>query len=139
MGNAISNAASKTWNSVMKVSDELNADKLSNRLVEFGYNSGAGRIGGVAAGVVGAGGAAGATAVLLDKMNPLDTLQALPANVAEQSGALHKGVEIFQGALEFGAEVAVIGLTANFAVQSADATIDMIKASRHQSISLKDA
>ncbi len=139
MANAITKAAANGWNSVMKVSDELNADKLSNRLVEFGYNSGAGRIGGVAAGFVGGAGAVGATAVLLDKMNPLDTLQALPANVAEQSGALHKGVEIFQGALEAGAEIAVIALTGNFALQSADATIDMIKASRHQSISLKDA
>ena len=140
MANAISNSIGNAYNSFMKASDSLNTDKLANRLVEAGYNSGAGRLGGFIAGAIGVGASAGGTAVLWQNMNPVDTLiNEMPAAVKAQTGFVHQAVEVGGKLLEAGAETAVIALTANFGIQSVDAVVDMVKATRHASIDLKDA
>lgn len=140
MANAITNAISTGYGKFMQGADQLNADKLANRLVEVGYNTGLGRAGGVVAGGVGVAGSAGATALLWTNMNPIDTLvREMPAALAEQSGFVHKAVEAFGSGLEAAAEAFILANTVNFGVQSVDATIDMIKATRHQSLKLKDA
>lgn len=137
---AIGNAISNGYNNVMKASDALNADKLANRLVEAGYNSGLGRAGGVVAGGIGVAASAGATAALWAKMNPVDTLfRELPTAVAAQSGFLHQAIEAGAKVLEAGGETFIIANTANFGIQSVDAVVDMIKATKHQSLKLNDA
>lgn len=136
----ISNSISNGYKTFMRGADQLNADKLANRLVEAGYNTGAGRLGGVIAAGVGVGGSATATALIWDKMSPVETLfSEMPKAVAEQSGFAHQAVEVFGKVLEAGAETFILANTVNFGVQSIDSAIDMIKATKRQSLSLKDA
>lgn len=137
---SISSAISTGYRNVMQAADHLNADKLANRLVEAGYNTGAGRLGGVIAAGVGVIGSAGATALIWDKMNPVETLFTdMPKAVAEQSGFAHQAIEVFGKGLEATAEAFILVNTANFALQSVDAGIDMIKQTKQQSLKLKDA
>ncbi len=139
MASAIGNLVKSTWNTTMSASDQINADKLANRLVEFGHNSGAGRAGGVIAGLTGAGASIAATTVLFEQYNPLETMLVdLPPQYAAQTGAGHQAPEVFESALEATAESFILLGVLNFAVQSADATIDMLANTRHRALSLKD-
>lgn len=136
IGNAIANG----YNRFMGAADQLNADKLANRLVEAGHNSGLGRVGGVVAGGIGVVASGGATAVLWEKMSPVETLfQELPQQLAaQQGGALHKAIDIFGGVLEAGAETFVLAHTLNFGLQSVDATVDMLRDTKFRALQLKD-
>lgn len=140
MANAITNAVSNGYSKFMGAADTLNADKLANRLVETGYNTGLGRAGGVVAGGIGVAGAAGATALIWENMNPVDTLfKELPQAVSAQDGFLHQAIEGLGQGLEAVAEAFILANTVNFGVQSVDAVVDMIKATKHDSLHLKDA
>jgi hypothetical protein len=139
MANAITNAISRGYDRVAAASDQLNTDKLANRLVEAGYNSGAGRLGGFIAGAIGVFGSAGATAVLWDNMSPIETLfTEMPQTVAAQTGFVHQALEVGGKLLEAGAETALLAVTANFGIQSIDATVDMVRSTKHRSLNLKD-
>ena len=61
---SVNSAINQGYDKTMKFFDNLNADQLSNRLVELGYNTGLGRAGGVLAGGVGVVGGATATALI---------------------------------------------------------------------------
>lgn len=139
MANAISRAVQSGYQKFSQASDQLNADKLANRLVELGYNSGLTRAGGVVAGGIGVAGAAGATALLWENMNPVDTLfKELPQHIAAQTGFAHQALEVLGSGLEAAAEMFILANTVNFGVQSVDATIDMLAQTKRRSLKLKD-
>lgn len=139
MANAISRAVQSGYEKFSKASDQLNADKLANRLVELGYNSGLTRAGGAVAGGIGVAGSAGATALIWENMNPIDTLfSEMPAQVAAQSGFMHQAMEVLGSGLEAAAEAFILANTVNFGIQSVDATIDMLAQTKHRSLKLKD-
>ena len=122
----------KGYETFMKGSDRLNADQLSDSLVKAGDKV-AGKAGATVAAGLGVAAAAGGISAIMsgDTANPIHTVfTELPKELAEVSNTGGKIFTVVSNALETGAEVALLGLIANFGVQSVDAWVDYAKKTR---------